>query len=152
VGSWRPAGGGLAGELGGGSCGPEGQLPVGGRGFASGAGALIEVEVRNEIGLGRVVRGRLVEVEAGIGIEGEVMLGRSPGGGERRRRGGQAEAFEDGVDGLCGGNEGKERMSPPLIALLETALDEAAWNSFSRGSAIRRAGRAGFARNVCMGR
>jgi epoxyqueuosine reductase len=41
--------------------------------------------------------------------------------------------------------------SPSLIALLETALDEAAWDSFSRGSAIRRAGRAGFARNVCVG-
>ena len=27
----------------------------------------------------------------------------------------------------------------------------AAWDSFSRGSAIRRAGRAGFARNVCVG-
>jgi epoxyqueuosine reductase len=40
--------------------------------------------------------------------------------------------------------------SPSLIALLETALDEAAWDSFSRGSAIRRAGRAGFARNVCV--
>ncbi|HUG01407.1 MAG TPA: tRNA epoxyqueuosine(34) reductase QueG [Longimicrobiales bacterium] len=41
--------------------------------------------------------------------------------------------------------------SPSLIELLETALDEAAWDSFSRGSAIRRAGRAGFARNVCVG-
>jgi epoxyqueuosine reductase len=40
--------------------------------------------------------------------------------------------------------------SPSLIALLETALDEAAWDSFSRGSAIRRAGRAGFARNACV--
>ncbi|HEX6250561.1 MAG TPA: 4Fe-4S double cluster binding domain-containing protein, partial [Gemmatimonadaceae bacterium] len=40
--------------------------------------------------------------------------------------------------------------SPSLIALLETALDEVAWDSFSRGSAIRRAGRAGFARNVCV--
>ncbi len=40
--------------------------------------------------------------------------------------------------------------APSLIALLETALDESAWNSFSRGSAIRRAGRAGFARNVCL--
>jgi epoxyqueuosine reductase len=40
--------------------------------------------------------------------------------------------------------------SPSLIALLETALDEAAWDAFSRGSAIRRAGRAGFARNVCV--
>ncbi|HSJ15281.1 MAG TPA: tRNA epoxyqueuosine(34) reductase QueG [Longimicrobiales bacterium] len=41
--------------------------------------------------------------------------------------------------------------SPSLIALLETALDESAWDPFSRGSAIRRSGRAGFARNVCVG-
>jgi len=41
--------------------------------------------------------------------------------------------------------------SPSLIELLETGLDEASWDSFSRGSAIRRAGRAGFARNVCVG-
>jgi epoxyqueuosine reductase len=40
--------------------------------------------------------------------------------------------------------------SPSLIALLETALDEAAWDAFSRGSAIRRSGRTGFARNVCV--
>ena len=32
----------------------------------------------------------------------------------------------------------------------ETALDEAAWDSFSRGSPIGRAGRSGFARNVCV--
>src|SRR5690606_25257982 len=41
--------------------------------------------------------------------------------------------------------------APTLVALLETALDEAAWDAYSRGSAIRRAGRAGFARNVCVG-
>ena len=41
--------------------------------------------------------------------------------------------------------------SPSLIALLETALDEAAWDSFSKGSALRRAGRVEFARNVCVG-
>lgn len=41
--------------------------------------------------------------------------------------------------------------SPSLMALLETALDEAAWDSFSKGSALRRAGRSGFARNVCVG-
>lgn len=40
--------------------------------------------------------------------------------------------------------------SPSLIALLETALDEAAWDSFSRGSAMRWAGRSGFARNLCV--
>ncbi len=41
--------------------------------------------------------------------------------------------------------------SPSLIMLLSVALDEESWDSFSRGSAIRRAGRAGFARNVCVG-
>ena len=40
--------------------------------------------------------------------------------------------------------------APPLVALLEMALDLEAWEAFSRGSAIRRAGRAGFARNVCV--
>ncbi|TVP57706.1 MAG: hypothetical protein EA351_05290 [Gemmatimonadales bacterium] len=39
---------------------------------------------------------------------------------------------------------------PPLVDLLRTALSEEAWEAFSRGSAIRRAGRAGFARNVCV--
>jgi epoxyqueuosine reductase len=48
-----------------------------------------------------------------------------------------------------GGLPGTE--SPSLIELLETALDEPAWDAFVRGSAIRRAGRAGFARNVCVG-
>jgi epoxyqueuosine reductase len=41
--------------------------------------------------------------------------------------------------------------SPSLIALLETALDPSAWDAFTRGSALRRAGRAGLARNVCVG-
>lgn len=40
--------------------------------------------------------------------------------------------------------------SPHLIDLLEMALDEGRWESFSRGSAIRRAGREGFARNICV--
>ncbi|TVP43839.1 MAG: hypothetical protein EA350_12865 [Gemmatimonadales bacterium] len=40
--------------------------------------------------------------------------------------------------------------APSLIDLLEMALDPDAWEAFSRGSAIRRAGRAGFARNVCV--
>jgi len=40
--------------------------------------------------------------------------------------------------------------APSLVALLEMALDAEAWEAFSRGSAIRRAGRAGFARNVCV--
>lgn len=41
--------------------------------------------------------------------------------------------------------------SPSLIELFRTALDEESWESFSRGSAIRRAGREGFARNVAVG-
>jgi len=40
--------------------------------------------------------------------------------------------------------------APLLVALLEMALDPEAWEAFSRGSAIRRAGKAGFARNVCV--
>ena len=39
---------------------------------------------------------------------------------------------------------------PPLTELLRTGLSEEAWDAFSRGSAIRRVGRAGFARNVCV--
>ena len=41
--------------------------------------------------------------------------------------------------------------APSLIELLEMALDETSWDSFSRGSAVRRGGKAGFARNVCVG-
>jgi len=40
--------------------------------------------------------------------------------------------------------------APSLVALLKMALDPEAWEAFSRGSAIRRAGRAGFARNICV--
>ncbi|TVP42859.1 MAG: tRNA epoxyqueuosine(34) reductase QueG [Gemmatimonadales bacterium] len=40
--------------------------------------------------------------------------------------------------------------APSLVQLLEMALDPERWEAFSRGSAIRRAGRAGFARNVCV--
>jgi epoxyqueuosine reductase len=40
--------------------------------------------------------------------------------------------------------------SPLLTDLFRMALSEEAWESFSRGSAIRRAGRAGFARNVAV--
>jgi epoxyqueuosine reductase len=41
-------------------------------------------------------------------------------------------------------------LAPSLIDLMATALDEPSWELFSRGSAIRRAGRAGFARNVAV--
>jgi len=57
----------------------------------------------------------------------------------------EAEDRPDVPDGLPG------TEFPSLIELLETALDEAAWDAFARGSAIRRVGRAGFARNVCVG-
>jgi epoxyqueuosine reductase len=50
-----------------------------------------------------------------------------------------------GSDPIHPGTDG-----PALVDLLEMALSEAAWKEFSRGSAIRRAGRAGFARNVCV--
>jgi epoxyqueuosine reductase len=39
---------------------------------------------------------------------------------------------------------------PALIELLETALVPAAWDAFSRASPLRRPGRTGFARNVCV--
>jgi hypothetical protein len=80
MGSWSLMEAGRGGERGAGRAGSEserGQLGAGGRGCASGAGALIEVEVRNGFGFGRIVGGRLVEVETGIGVEGEVVLGRS---------------------------------------------------------------------------
>ncbi|MBI4545636.1 MAG: hypothetical protein HY703_10605 [Gemmatimonadetes bacterium] len=53
-----------------------------GRCFASGAAALVEVEVRDGLGLGRTRGGRLVDVEVvvSIGIEAEVVLGRTAGG------------------------------------------------------------------------
>ena len=48
-----------------------------GRGSASGAAALIEVEIRDGLGPGGIEGGRLVEVEAVVGVEGEVVVGRS---------------------------------------------------------------------------
>ena len=38
--------------------------------------------------------------------------------------------------------------SPSLIGLM--SMDEVGWEAFSRGSALRRAGRAGFLRNVAV--
>jgi epoxyqueuosine reductase QueG len=40
--------------------------------------------------------------------------------------------------------------SPSLIDLM--SMEESGWEAFSRGSAIRRAGRAGFLRNLAVGR
>jgi epoxyqueuosine reductase len=39
---------------------------------------------------------------------------------------------------------------PQLVELLDVALDEDAWRAFTRRSPMRRAGRAGLARNVCV--
>jgi len=51
----------------------------------------------------------------------------------------------EGHDRLHPGTDG-----PPLTERLEMALSEERWEAFSRSSAIRRAGREGFARNVCV--
>lgn len=53
-----------------------------------------------------------------------------------------------GVDPLPGDAWHPGTCAPRLTELM--AMDEAAWESFSRGSAIRRAGRAGFLRNVAV--
>jgi hypothetical protein len=64
----------------------------------------------------------------------------------RRQTLGRADA-ETGTPG-SGAHPGTD--GPRLTELLATALSEEAWESFSRGSAIRRAGRAGCARNVSL--
>lgn len=53
-----------------------------------------------------------------------------------------------GVDALPGDAWHPGTDSPSLVDLM--TMDEAAWDAFSRGSAIRRAGRAGFLRNVAV--
>ncbi len=87
------------------------------------------------------------EVEAGVEVES------ARGGGASTGKDVSAETRADASGETRGvaypAHPGTE--APSLIELLETALDEAAWDSFSKGSAIRRAGRAGFACNVCVG-
>jgi hypothetical protein len=63
-----------------GICGPDGELAVGGRGSASGAGTLVKGKSGTGSGFGQVVGGRLIEVETGIGIGGEAVLRRSAAG------------------------------------------------------------------------
>jgi epoxyqueuosine reductase len=53
-----------------------------------------------------------------------------------------------GVQGLARDVTHPGTDGPPLVELMR--MDEAAWDSFSRGSAVRRAGRAGFLRNVAV--
>lgn len=72
---------------------------------------------------------------------------RGPG---ERPVGVQAVPGEDPPPGAGGHPAHPGTSAPSLVALMETALDEARWEAFSRGSAIRRAGREGFARNVAV--
>lgn len=53
-----------------------------------------------------------------------------------------------GVEALPGDGSHPGTDAPRLVDLL--AMDEAGWEAFSRGSAIRRAGYAGFRRNVIV--
>ncbi len=68
-----------------------------------------------------------------------------PGSTSTSTSGRRAESHSSAVASIPG------TEAPSLTELLEVALNEDAWDSFSRGSAIRRAGRAGFGRNVCVG-
>ena len=65
---------------------------------------------------------------------------RGPG---ERPTGVEAEPAEDGSVETHPGTE-----APPLAELMRMTRDE--WDAFSRGSAIRRAGYAGFKRNVAV--
>jgi epoxyqueuosine reductase len=53
-----------------------------------------------------------------------------------------------GVQRLPGDVAHPGTAAPPLTELMR--MDDAAWESFSRGSAVRRAGRTGFLRNVAV--
>jgi hypothetical protein len=78
-----------------------GDRGVGGRNRlagGSGAAALIEVEVRDGLGLDRVVRVRLVHVGPGSASSGG-RAGRAARGAEGWRCGRQAEVAEGGVGG-----------------------------------------------------
>ncbi len=102
---------------------------------------------------------------------GERPVGVEPEGGRSARNGGlpdEGGSAEPAGSGSGSGGATLEEMGPgsaepgrtgpphpgtdgpPLPDLLATALSEERWEAFSRGSAIRRAGRAGFARNVCV--
>ena len=66
---------------------------------------LVEVEVRDGLGVGEVEVGRLVEEE--------LALGRGARGGERRKSVGKLEMEEDGLDGGGIGEEAGIFISPP---------------------------------------
>ena len=66
----------------------------------SGSDRLVEVELRDGIGIGDVEVGALVEVERGLGW--------CPGGGEWWRAGGDVEVLEDGAEGEGIGEKGDD--------------------------------------------
>jgi epoxyqueuosine reductase len=93
--------------------------------------------------------------ELPIGVEPDGPRGKGAAGGrpEVRRgdpggRGAPPQLESSPPPGAAPWHPGT--LSPKLIDLMATALDEPSWELFSRGSAIRRAGRAGFARNVAV--
>jgi epoxyqueuosine reductase len=79
------------------------------------------------------------------GVPAETSLGRPDA-----PLGGDASPSDPGGDHSVPSSVHPGTDGPSLTKLLAMALSEEAWESFSRGSAIRRAGRAGFARNVCV--
>jgi len=97
--------------------GQSGELPV---------PALVEVVVRDELGVGGVVLGGLVDAVGDRGrvhlftplagmelAEIELSLGRPPGGMNERRRGGLTDVGEDAGDGLRLSEERDEREGGP---------------------------------------
>jgi len=78
-------------------------------------------------------------------VSAETHRDRGARGGARPTSGDVSAETSDVGSPLHPGTE-----TPSLVELLAMALDEDRWEVFSRGSAIRRAGRAGFARNVCV--
>jgi epoxyqueuosine reductase len=88
------------------------------------------------------------EAPAGVEAEGE-LADEGAGRGRKNRHGGPPHIESPPDPRAAPWHPGTS--SPSLPDLMATALDEASWDAFSRGSAIRRAGRAGFARNVAIG-
>ena len=57
---------------------------------------------------------------------------------------------EDGCPGAAPAASHPGTRAPSLVDLMDTVLDDARWNAFSRASPLRRPGRAGFGRNVAV--
>ena len=86
--------------------------------------------------------------ERPVGVEPQPAEGDSASTGATSTGSAESRGRFDAKAGRAPVHPGTD--GPSLTDLLRTALSEEAWESFSRGSAIRRAGRAGFARNVCV--